>query len=60
MCVSVLLLVVLFFLIRYVIYTVSIFYHTQFRELSNYVTTLNNDVKNWTVMMTFISVFAAP
>ena len=26
------------------------FYHSQFRELSNYVTTLNNDVKNWTVM----------
>ena len=44
-----------FFLIRYVIHTVSTFYHTQFRKLNKNVTTLNNDVKNWTVMMTFVS-----
>ena len=45
----------IFFLIRYVIHTVSTFYHAQFRKLNKNVTTLNNDVKNWTVMMTFVS-----
>ena len=49
------------FKVRYVIHTVSIsFYHTQFRELNKNVTTLNNDVKNWTVMMTFVSSCADP
>ena len=49
-----------FFSVRYVIHTVSIFYHNQFRELSKYVTTLNNVIKNWTVMMTFVSCFVDP
>lgn len=35
--------------LRYSHSLISIFYHTQFRELNKKVTTFNNDVKNWTM-----------